>query len=125
MTEYKNLVLASYKTGQYIGEAEDERNQMILVKVLAVITHPWQGDLHNPKNADVPFFQERRALSEGERAWMPVHTIKEYDGILPLYKDSLKKALYDYIEKLKEENSEWAERSLQCLYQLEKDYKLD
>jgi kinase-associated protein B len=125
MTEYKNLVLASYKTGQYIGEAEGERNQMILVKVLAVITHPWQGDLHNPKNADVPFFQERRALSEGERAWMPVHTMKEYDGILPLYKDSLKKALYDYIEKLKEENSEWAERSLQCLYQLEKEYKLD
>jgi kinase-associated protein B len=125
MTEHKNLVLASYKTGQYIGEAEDERNQMILVKVLAVITHPWQGDLHNPKNADVPFFQERRALSEGERAWMPGHTIKEYDGILPLYKDSLKKALYDYIKKLKEENSEWAKRSLQCLYQLEKDYKLD
>jgi kinase-associated protein B len=125
MTEHKKLVLASYKTGQYIGEAEDERNQMILIKVLAVITHPWQGDLHHPKKADVPFFQERRALSEGERAWMPAHTIKEYDGILPLYKDSLKKALYDYIEKLKEENSEWAKRSLQCLYQLEKDYKFD
>jgi kinase-associated protein B len=125
MKEHKNLVLASYKTGQYIGEAEDERSQMILVKVLAVLAHPWQGDLHNPKKADVPFFQERRALSEGERAWMPVHTIKEYDGNLPAYKESLRTALNEYINKLKEENSEWAKRSLECLYQLEKDYKLD
>jgi kinase-associated protein B len=126
MTESSKLVLASYKTGQYIGEAEDERNQMVLVKVLAVTNHPWQGDLHNPKNADVPFFQERRALSEGERAWMPVHTVKEYKGAKLLsYKESLKNSLIHYIEKLKNDDSEWAKRSLQCLYQLEKDYKLD
>jgi kinase-associated protein B len=125
MTEHKKLVLASYKTGQYIGEAENERNQMVLVKVLAVLSHPWQGDLHNPKNADVPFFQERRALSDGERAWMPIHTVKEYSGNLPEYKESLQTALYDYIDKLKVDNSDWAKRSLACLYQLEKDYKFD
>jgi kinase-associated protein B len=125
MTEPKKLVLASYKTGQYIGEVEDERNQMVLVNVLAVLSHPWQGDLHNPKKTDVPFFQERRALSDGERAWMPIHTLKEYDGILPAYKESLEMALTNYINKLQEDNSEWAKRSLLCLYQLKKDYKLD
>jgi kinase-associated protein B len=125
MTEPKKLVLASYKTGKYIGEAVDERNQMVLVKVLAVSSHPWQGDLHNPKKADVPFFQERRALSDGEKAWMPVHTLKEYDGDLPSYKESLKTALTNYINKLQEDNSEWAKRSLLCLNQLKKDYKFD
>jgi kinase-associated protein B len=125
MTVNKKLVLASYKTGQYIGEAEDERNQMVLIKVLAVVSHPWQGDLHNPKTADVPFFQERRALSNGERTWVPIHTIKEYDGNPPEYKQSLRTALSNYITKLKEDNSDWAKRSLECLYQLESDYKLD
>jgi kinase-associated protein B len=125
MTEHKKLVLASYKTGQYIGEAEDERNQMVLLKVLAVVSHPWQGDLHNPKKADVPFFQERRALSNGERAWVPIHTIKKFDENPPEYKESLRTALNNYINKLKEDNSDWAKRSLQCLYQLEKDYKFD
>ncbi|MDM5316318.1 kinase-associated lipoprotein B [Fictibacillus sp. b24] len=125
MTETEKLVLASYKTGQYIGKAEDERNQMVLVHVLAVKSHPRQGDLHHPKQADVPFFQERRALSYGEKTWVPVHTVKEYTGDLPAYKDSLKSALIGYIEKLEEDNSEWAKRSLQCLYELKKDYKLD
>lgn len=58
MTETEKLVLASYKTGQYIGKAEDERNQMVLVHVLAVKSHPRQGDLHHPKQADVPFFKK-------------------------------------------------------------------
>ncbi|MBY6035877.1 kinase-associated lipoprotein B [Fictibacillus nanhaiensis] len=123
MTDQK-LVVASYKTGHYIGETEMERNEMVLVKVLAVLTHPWQGDLHNPKQANVPFFQERRALSNGERAWMPVHTVKKYNGYLPEYKESLKTALEQYIQTLKEDESEWAKRSLDCLYQLEKDYNL-
>ncbi|MCM3719298.1 kinase-associated lipoprotein B [Fictibacillus phosphorivorans] len=125
MAANKRLVLASYKTGQYIGEAEDERNQMVLIKVMAVVSHPWQGDLHHPKQADVPFFQERRALSNGERTWVPIHTIKDYEGNLPEYKQSLRNALDEYIAKLKEDGSEWAKRSLDCLFQLEKDYKLD
>jgi kinase-associated protein B len=125
MTRTEKYVLASYKTGQYIGIAEDERNQMVLVQILAVKSHPWQGDLHHPKQVEVPFFQERRALSFGERAWVPSHTVKEYQGELPAYQDSLRDALLQYIEKLKEDNSDWANRSLQCLYQLKKDYKLD
>ncbi|MBH0160793.1 MULTISPECIES: kinase-associated lipoprotein B [Fictibacillus] len=121
----ENLVLASYKTGQYIGKAGEERNQMVLFEVLAVKHHPWQGDLHNPKQADVPFFQERRALSYGEKTWVPVHTIKSYDGELPSYKESLKHALNQYIDKLEGDGSPWAKRSLDCLFSLKKDYKLD
>ncbi|MDR7072331.1 kinase-associated lipoprotein B [Fictibacillus barbaricus] len=126
MTESKNIVVASYKTGQYIGKAEDERNQMVLIEVLAVQKHPWQGDLHNPKQANVPFFQERKALSYRERAWMPVHTVAEYkEDTIPDYNESLRKALNTYKIKLREENSDWSKRSLHCLEELEKDYNLD
>jgi kinase-associated protein B len=125
MTQNKKTVVATYKTGQYIGKAEDERNGMVLVEVLAVLKHPWQGDLHNPKQANVPFFQERRALSFGERAWMPVHTIKEFNGEIPDYKISLSDALNSYRMKLTEENNEWSKKSLYCLEELRKDYKLD
>jgi kinase-associated protein B len=125
MTASDTYVHASYKTGQYIGVAEDERNQMKLVKVLAVIKHPWQGDLHNPKNAEVSFFQERKALSYGERAWMPVHTVKEYGGPIPDYKESLVKALSEYISHLKNDGSDWAKRSIECLDRLKKEYKID
>ncbi|WNB90207.1 sporulation phosphorelay system protein KapB [Bacillus sp. NEB1478] len=122
----KNIVVASYKTGQYIGRAEDERNNMVLIEVLAVIKHPWQGDLHNPKQANVPFFQERRALSYGERAWMPVHTIVEYkEESIPEYKKSLNDALNKYKIELTENNNDWSKRSLHCLEQVEKDYNLD
>ncbi|MBN3555408.1 kinase-associated lipoprotein B [Fictibacillus nanhaiensis] len=120
-----NLVIASYKTGQYIGKAGEERNQMVLFEVLAVKKHPWQGDLHNPKQAEVPFFQERRALSYKEKTWVPVHTVKNFDGELLPYKESLKQALDQYIKELKEDDSPWAKRSLECLYSLEKDYKFD
>ncbi|WP_029625977.1 sporulation phosphorelay system protein KapB, partial [Streptococcus sobrinus] len=56
------IVTGIYKTGKYIGEITNIRPQFYLVKILAVINHPVQGDLHNPRQADVPFFHERRAL---------------------------------------------------------------
>jgi kinase-associated protein B len=118
-------VIASYKTGQYIGVEQDERNQMVLIEVLAVIKHPWQGDLHQAKKADVTFFQERKALSFREKAWVPLHTIQDYTGAIPSYDVSLKQAVETYIHELHQDGSEWAERSLECLSALKKDYKID
>lgn len=53
-----------YKTGVYIGEITDVKPMHYLVKILAVLTHPKQGDLHHPNQADVPFFMnEKRSLT--------------------------------------------------------------
>ena len=64
-----------------------------VVKVLAVLKHPVQGDLHNVKQADVPFFHERRALAFREQTNIPEQMVKKYEGEIPDYTDSLKLAL--------------------------------
>ncbi|MFC7370654.1 kinase-associated lipoprotein B [Fictibacillus iocasae] len=117
-------VKAIYKTGIYVGEQEDKKNGRVLINILAVVKHPMQGDLHNPKQADVPFFQERRALSPGERTWVPEHTVKPFEGQVPDYRVSLRQALREQEEELKKIGDDFAERSLLCLSQLKRDYGL-
>jgi kinase-associated protein B len=118
------FVKAQYKTGAYIGEKEEVKNGRALIKVLAVIKHPIQGDLHHPKQADVPFFQERKALSYGERTWVPEHTVSPYEGELPDYRTSLEKAMKHLYDQLQAEDSDFADKSIACLNELRKDYKL-
>ncbi len=69
MSEFQigDKVTAIYKTGKYIGEITEERAQHYLVRVLAVLTHPMQGDLHHPKNADVKFFMSAVLLPIGNK----------------------------------------------------------
>lgn len=58
------LSQAKYKSGIYIGnvlEVRKEENRA-LFQVLAVLTHPNQGDLHHPKQIDVPFFMSGKRL---------------------------------------------------------------
>lgn len=50
-----DYVTAFYKTGTYIGEVTGERPGSYVVKVLAVVKHPRQGDLHNPGKSTFPF----------------------------------------------------------------------
>ncbi|CAM4329593.1 kinase-associated lipoprotein B [Bacillus manliponensis] len=118
------IVTGIYKTGKYIGEITNIRPQFYLVKILAVINHPVQGDLHNPRQADVPFFHERRALAFREQTNIPQTMVKKYEGEIPDYTASLKEALANQIAKLQEEDSPFAKRSLQALEQLKHDYKL-
>lgn len=119
-------VRAVYKTGVYIAElleVQEEKNRA-LVKVRAVLKHPQQGDLHYPRQADVPYFHQRKALSEFEKAWAPLSSIKAYDGPIPDYKQSLREALRKEIEKLENDPSEWAKKSLEKLRLSEKEYDL-
>lgn len=125
MTEFKigDKVTAIYKTGKYIGEITDIRPQHYLVRVLGVLKHPMQGDLHNPKESDVLFFHERKALSYREQANIPMKMVKLYEDDIPDYEESLKAAL----EKMKQEllevaSSPWGEQSLKNIETLEKDY---
>jgi kinase-associated protein B len=94
-------VTAVYKTGAYIGEIVELAGTLkAAVKILAVVEHPTQGDLHQPKSAYVSMFHQRRALAYQEIALMPIATIHPYDGSIPEYKQSLKKALDTEIQKL-------------------------
>jgi kinase-associated protein B len=119
-----DIVTGIYKTGKYIGEITAVRPQHYLVKILAVLKHPTQGDLHSVKQVDVPLFHERRALSYREQTNIPMQMVKKYEGDVPDYKDSLRQALEAQIADLKVDSSPWAERCLENLYTLKTEYKL-
>jgi kinase-associated protein B len=116
------IVTGIYKTGKYIGELTEIRPQHYLVRVLAVLKHPMQGDLHNPKEADVLVFHERRALSYREQANIPKQMVKPYEADVPDYQASLKEAVDKTKKELIDKPSPWADMSLKMFESLEKDY---
>lgn len=115
-------VTGIYKTGKYIGEITEVRPQHYLVRVLAVVKHPMQGDLHNPKEADVMIFHERKALSYREQANIPKQMVKPFKEDVPDYQESLKQAVDKMKTELTENATSWADMSLKSLASLEKDY---
>jgi kinase-associated protein B len=93
-----------------------------LVKVKAVLKHPQQGDLHNPKEADVLIFHERRALAFREQANIPKQMVKRFEAEVPDYQVSLKEAVEKMKRELTENSTPWAEMSLKMIASLESDY---
>ncbi|GKU83163.1 kinase-associated lipoprotein B [Niallia sp. NCCP-28] len=126
MSELKvgEVVSAFYKTGKYIGEIKEIRSQSYLVEVLAVLKHPMQGDLHHPKAVEGVFFHERKALSFKEKTNVPKQMAKRFEESIPSYQDSLNAALEKMRQELSEDSSEFAQRSLQNLAIIEKEYSL-
>ncbi|PMC40654.1 kinase [Bacillus sp. UMB0899] len=116
------VVTGIYKTGKYIGVITDVRPMHYLVQVKAVIKHPQQGDLHNPKQADVQMFHERRALAFNEQTNVPKQMVRYFEGDIPNYRQSLENAVNTMKQELEEMNTEWAIQSLNRLHVLEKDY---
>jgi kinase-associated protein B len=117
-----DIVTAINKTGKYIGEVTEDRNTAYLVRILAVLKHPMQGDLHNPKQTNVAMFHQRRALAYREQTNVPKNMVKPYEGETPDYHSSLKEAVSKMKETLSETDSEFNTLSLQHLEQLEMDY---
>ncbi|QHW30875.1 kinase [Paenibacillus rhizovicinus] len=115
------IVAFTNKTGRYAGEVMEINGPRALVKVLAVLKHPEQGDLHNPYNPDVPMFHERRALSYTEKTNVLFGEIEPFYGEVPDYKESRARALAAEIEGL-DRLKRWAERGLDALRTLEKEY---
>ncbi|WP_156791500.1 kinase-associated lipoprotein B [Bacillus sp. SG-1] len=126
MTDFKNgdIVTAIYKTGKYIGEVTDSRPGIYVVKILAVLKHPRQGDLHNPKEVDVPLFHERKALAFRERANIPEKMIKPYEGDIPDYNDTLISSFIELKDGLETEDSAFAQKSLETLKGVKREYEL-
>jgi kinase-associated protein B len=118
-----DMVTASYKSGEYIGElVELYPPRVAVVKILAVLKHPEQGDLHHPFAVNVPLFHQRRALAYQEKASAPLTSFRPYTGEVPEYTASLRQALEKEITKLKEDGSEWGKRCLVELEALQKEY---
>ncbi|MCR6111155.1 kinase [Bacillus sp. A301a_S52] len=124
----KDIVTVTYKTGRYIGEivSKSPKGTHAIVMILAIVKHPVQGDLHQPGETNVPLFHERKALSFKEKANIPLSHVKLYKGDIPEYSISLLEALTIQKNELKNENSNWASKSLESLHKLEKEtYKLN
>ncbi|MGE7763960.1 kinase-associated lipoprotein B [Peribacillus sp. NPDC096540] len=115
-------VTAIYKTGKYIGEVTAIRPAAYLVKVLAVVKHPMQGDLHNPKQTEVSMFHQRRALAFREQTNVPKNMVRAFDEEIPEYKESLREAVEKMARTLSEVHTEWNNKSLQLLEELAADY---
>ena len=62
-----DIVQTSYNSGTYIGEIIQDKGNFVLVKILAVVTHPMQGDLHQRGVVDGVAFHERKALAFNEK----------------------------------------------------------
>jgi kinase-associated protein B len=116
-----DIVKISYKTGDYVGEVIDRDDRRALVKVLAVLQHPTQGDLHSTFDPDPAIFHERRALSYTEKVWVPIQTAVPYTGAIPEYRETLRTALGIEMERM-DRLKRWSERCLEQLETLRKDY---
>ncbi len=117
-------VTAFYKTGKYIGEITGTRPDGYVVRILSVLKHPRQGDLHNPNQTDVPLFHERKALSFREQANIPEKMVKSYDGEVDDYYESLRKSFQDLQQDLSNDTSEFAQKSLEALTGVKREYEL-
>lgn len=116
------IVTGINKTGKYVGEITMAKESSYVIRVLAVLKHPTQGDLHHPKMVDVGFFHERRASAFGEQVNIPAVYVKSYESEVPHYEQSLKKALEDQMNEHMTDDSLFAQKSLEILASLEKDY---
>lgn len=118
----KAIVRVPYKTGVYIGEKIDEKNDKSLIKVREVRKHPKQGDLHNPNQVDVAMFHERKALAEFEKVWIPTAMVKEAELSGGSYNETLKQAYNAYYEELENKETSFDKKSLETLQKAAEDY---
>ena len=117
-----DIVTAINKTGKYIGEVTEDRNNAYLVRILAVLKHPMQGDLHNPKQTEVNIFHQRRALAYREQTNVPKNMVKPFEGDIPEYQASLKDAVTKMKEALSTDDNKFNRLSMKQLEELEADY---
>ncbi|TMV17200.1 kinase [Paenibacillus thermoaerophilus] len=124
MTELKpgDPVRARYKSGEYAGILVEASGPRAVVEIRAVLSHPLQGDLHHPYEADVPLFHQRRALAYREKALVPKADIEPFAGEIPDYADSLRQAVKRELDRLAAMDGQWARMAERSLRELEQDY---
>lgn len=113
------LVKTSYNSGQYIGKIIDDKRNFWLVEILAVVTHPTQGDLHQRGEVEGVAFHERKALAFREKTNARKRDTIAYDGTVPDYAASLKEAVTEMKTELKKEDTPFNQLSLEKIADLE------
>ncbi|MBD8007678.1 sporulation phosphorelay system protein KapB [Bacillus norwichensis] len=123
--ENGQIVRAFRKTGAYIGELTKVQQDVCIVRVLAVLKHPMQGNLHHPREVEVPFFHERKAHAFREQIQVPSNMVRPYEDDIPKYEVSLQDAVQKLHDELasKPENP-FSKRSLEALKILIPEYEL-
>lgn len=114
-----DIVKTSYNSGTYIAEVLEDKQNFLLVKVLAVVTHPTQGDLHNRGQVEGVAFHERKALAFEEKFNARKRMTTLFEGEVPDYAASLQQAVQEMKDKLHEEKTEFNELSLSRIADLE------
>lgn len=122
--EEGNFVTFFYKTGKYIGEVTAIHPDRYVVRTLAVLKHPMQGDLHHPKEVDVAFFHERKALAYREQSNIPLKMVKPFDGEVPGYPESLKTAFEKMYDDLSSNNTEFNRKCMEAMDGIKREYEL-
>jgi len=118
-----DLVIAPYKSGVYVGELLTAEPPKAKVRVLAVLKHPDQGDLHHPQRADVAMFHVRRALAHREVCNVFYRDLEPYgEPEPPAYADSLQAALQAEVARMEQIGGEFGRKALAALKELERDY---
>lgn len=113
----------AHKTGVYGVEIVETHQDQVLIKVMQVIKHPKQGDLHHPNEVEGVFFHERKALSLYEKRYTSKSKLKPFEEKEVPYTTSLQHALTTLEEQLKSEQTPFNEKSLECLKALKIDYE--
>jgi len=116
------IVKTTYNSGTYIGEVLEDRRNFWLVKVLAVVVHPTQGDLHHRGEVEGIAFHERKALAYNEKMNARKRDTVIFDGEVPEYAESLKKAVEEMKATLSKEDTPFNTLSLSRIEDLEKHY---
>src|SRR5690625_7469889 len=117
-----DFVKTSYNSGEYIGKIIDDKRNFWLVEILAVITHPTQGDLHNRGQTEGVAFHERKALAFREKTNARKRQTSLYQGEIPDYAESLKQAVEKMKAQLKLEDTDFNRLSLERIASLERDF---
>lgn len=117
-----DIVETKYNSGTYIGEIIQDKGNFALVKILAVVTHPMQGDLHQRGQVEGVAFHERKALAYQEKMNARKRMTKQFEGEVPDYATSLKKAVNHYKTALQSEDTAFNQKSLEKISDLEKHF---
>lgn len=117
-----DLVQTKYNSGTYIGKIIDDKRNFWLVEVLAVVTHPTQGDLHHPGEVEGIAFHERKALAFREKTNARKRDTIKYEGEVEDYATSLKKAVEEIKTTLQQDLTPFNKLSLEKIADLEEFY---
>jgi kinase-associated protein B len=122
-----SLCTIQYKTGRYIAEfVEPSQNSpRAIVKILSVVDHPEQGDLHHPYQADVPLFHQRKAAAYLEHVLIPLGMMELYSGEPDDYQASLARAYQRQLLELADKKDDWSRKAKEQLVLLGHEYGFD